>query len=78
VVHVDAATFAGASSPGRRNEGASGGRDEAGGTTDDLRVALAAAGVRCLTLRRDDDLRAALSLQRPEARRAGMREVVSR
>ena len=55
IVHVVGASFAAPASP----EDA-----EAGG----LRAALAAAGVRCLTLHRGDDLRAALSFGPAEAR----------
>ncbi len=73
VVHVEAASFAVAGDVAAAAHGGGGARPGAPPADDDaarLRAALAASGVRCVTLRRGDDLRAALSLGPAEARRA--------
>lgn len=63
VVHVEAASFASETPPAPETPSRA-------AETQNLRAALAAAGVRCLTVRRGDDLHAALSLGPGEARRA--------
>ena len=62
LIHVDAGSFAAPPFASRRGAGPlTAGRDGGGGDPD-LALALAAAGVVCLSLRAGDDLRASLSL----------------
>ncbi|HMK92832.1 MAG TPA: hypothetical protein VK576_07520, partial [Thermoleophilia bacterium] len=73
VVHVDGASFQEAANGGRPPGAAKAApRPAASDEPRRLQVALTAAGIPCLTLRRGDDLRAALSVRADRTAQAGV------